>query len=207
MINLLPPDIKESYHYARRNDRLVRWVSAMGLAFVGLAIISAGGVWYLKQTASVYEGQISTAEARLQQLNQPKVVKEVKDISDNIKLAVDVLSKEVLFSKLLKQIAVVTPNDTLLSSLTISQVQGALDLTALAKDYSSATQLQINLADPNNKIFSKADIVGIACKPTASSNGTAATLTSQYPCTVNIRAQYADNNPFLYINNAKQANK
>jgi Tfp pilus assembly protein PilN len=206
MINLLPPDVKESYHYARRNTRLVHWVFAMGFAFVGLAVISAGGIWYLNQQAKEYTAQIGISEERLRQLNQPKVEKEVKDIGDSLKLAVDVLSKEVLFSKLLKQIAVATPDGTLLSNLTISQIQGALDITALARDYSAATQLQVNLADPKNRIFSKADIVGISCKyPTGAATSAADRLLYTHPCTVNIRAQYAENNPFLFINDAKQA--
>jgi hypothetical protein len=105
-----------------------------------------------------------------------------------------VLSGEVLFSKLLKQLGTLTPPNTSLSALTITQGTTGIDITANTADYNTATQLQVNLADPNNKIFSKADIVGINC----SSNDA-----GRYPCTVNIRALLADNNPFLFINDAK----
>ncbi|HYH36468.1 MAG TPA: hypothetical protein VD706_03145 [Candidatus Saccharimonadales bacterium] len=47
------------------------------------------------------------------------------------------------------------------------------------------------MADPKNKIFSKADIVSITCSDD----------NSDYPCTINIRALFAPNNPFLFINN------
>jgi hypothetical protein len=53
--------------------------------------------------------------------------------------------------------------------------------------------VQVNLADPTNKIFSKADIVSITC---SSSNA----LSPLYPCTVNVRALFVTNNPFLFIN-------
>lgn len=201
MINLLPPDIKQDYHYARRNTRLVGWVFAMALAFAGLAFISVGGIWYLNQTANDYTKQIGVLEDDLRRQNQAEVEKEVKDISNSLQLAVQVLSKEVLFSKLLRQLAVVTPNDATLSSLNISQIQGGIDISASTADYKAATQLQVNLADPTNRIFSKADIVNINCvTPSASS---AATAQSKYPCTVTIRALFANNNPFLFINNGK----
>lgn len=197
MINLLPPEVKDSYHYGRRNTRLVRWVFAMALAFVGLALISAGGIWYLHKTANDYQVQASLVEETLQRQNQKAVQKQVKDIGDSIKLAVQVLSKEVLFSQLLKQIAVVTPSNAKLSNLAITQGQGAVDISANTTDYNAATQLQLNLADPANKIFSKADIVAINCAtPTSSST----TTINPYPCTVTIRALFATNNPFLFIN-------
>lgn len=196
MINLLPPDIKDNYRFGRRNSRLIGWLTSIGLAFVGLALLSAGGLWYLKQEAKQYQTQISIAQQDLERQDQKQTEKQVKDISDNLKLAVQVLSKEVLFSQLLKQLAVVTPDNASLSSLTISQVQGAVDISANTTDYDAATQLQVNLADPANKIFSKADIVSINCGTTAA--GSTATA-SRYPCQVNVRALFADNNPFLFI--------
>lgn len=198
MINLLPPDIKESYHFARRNSRLVRWLLALGLAFAGLAVLSFTGLWYLRQQAQQYQAQISIAEQDLANQNQKQTEKQVKEIGDNLKLAVQVLSKEVLFSQLLKQLAVITPSNTTLSALNISQVQGAVDISANTTDYKAATQLQVNLADPANKIFSKADIVSINCiTPTGGS--TASPTASRYPCSVTIRALFANNNPFLFI--------
>lgn len=202
MINLLPPDVKQSYHYARRNVRLVRWAFAIGFAFVGLIILSIGGLWYLKQTTNEYNQQVAIAEANLEQQDQAAVEKQVQDISGSLKLAVQVLSKQVVFSELLKRLAVVTPNNATLSNLTISQVQGAVDISANTTDYNAATQLQVNLADPANRIFSKADIVNISCvTPTAGTES----LLSRYPCTVSIRALFATDNPFLFINGSAPA--
>lgn len=205
MINLLPPDVKESYHYARRNTRLLSWVFALGFAFAGLVLLSLGGLWYLQQQADQYQPQIAAAEANLVSQDQKAVEKEVKEISGNLKLAVQVLSKEVLFSQLLKQLAIVTPSDATLSNLTITQGVNAVDISARTADYESATQLHVNLADPANKIFSKADIVSINCAAANADGSGESTLASRYPCTVIIRALFADNNPFLFINSTKKA--
>ena len=195
MINLLPPQLKEEYYYARRNSSLMRWVMLFGLGLIGLAIISTAGGFYLHQQAKTYTAQVASAQQDLKDQNQHDVQKQVQDISSSLKLAVQVLSKEVLFSNLLKRLAVVTPQNVSLSNLSINQAQSSVDITAKTADYNAATQLQVNLIDPNNQIFDKADIVSITCAAPAAGQS------NQYPCTVIVRALFAANSPFLFISN------
>lgn len=198
MINLLPPQVKSSYSYARRNVALRKWVVIILVALVGLGAIGTFGLLALQQSSLSYSRKITQTEASLKKENYAATQKQVKDISGSFKLVVKVLSQEVLFSQLLKQIATAIPLGSNLTGLTISQTQGAIDITANAVDYRTATQVQVNLADPNNKIFSKADIVGITCRSTA--DPTATGTASLYPCNINIRALFAKDNPFLFIN-------
>jgi hypothetical protein len=162
-----------------------------------LLIIGGFGWLYMHQISSSYDKQISDSTAALQAQDLDKTQKEVKTISSSLKLAVQVLSKEVLFSKLLKQLAAAIPKNAVLATLNISQSDSAVDITANTTDYQAATQVQVNLSDPANKIFSKADIVNISCTTPTGDNGAA----TKYPCTVNIRALFSDNTPFLFINN------
>lgn len=198
MINLLPPDLKEHYLYASRNTRLSRWLVAACLALAGVVVISTAGLLYLRQISSSYDQQVAAATQTLSSQNISGVRKQVNLISSNLKLSVSVLSKEILFSKLLKQLATLTPANTSLSSLTISQGATALDIAANTADYNSATQLQVNLSDPDNKIFSKADIISISCSSASAEEGA-----KKYPCNVTIRALLAKDNPFLFINDSK----
>ena len=94
--------------------------------------------------------------------------------------------------------AAAMPQGANLTSLSItSTAQGSgLGITAEATNYTTATQVQINLADPANGIFSKADIVNITCA--SANNGSS--QNSQYPCKVTLQAQFAANNQFLFIN-------
>jgi Tfp pilus assembly protein PilN len=193
MINVLPPEIKRDYRYARRNVGLRRWVAASVIAVFGLSIIMLYGLITLDRSAATYRKQVAANEAVFQNENFTAAQKEAQDISSSFKLTIQVLSKEVLFSQLLRQVGRIIPADANLTGLTISQTQGAIDISAVAKDYSSATQVQVNLADPENKIFSKADIVSINCNAKDSD--------SAYPCTVTIRALFSANNPYLLINN------
>ncbi|MET0779520.1 MAG: hypothetical protein ABWY71_01660 [Candidatus Saccharimonadales bacterium] len=195
MINLLPPELKQEYHYARRNTSLRRIVGLFGVGLVGLVLICAVGVVYLDQTANTFKSQSEIAAKSLVDQKQDEVEKTVQGISSNLKLAVQVLSQEVLFSQLIKQLAVSIPANTNLTGLSITDVRSGVDITARTIDYRTATQLQVNLADPGNKIFAKADIVSITCVEPASGSST------KYPCTIVVRASFVKDNPFLFISN------
>lgn len=193
MINLLPPDTKSNYEYARRNVTLRRWVVLFAFALIGIGALGTYGLVAIKQSTTHYQDQVATKEEGFQEAKYAETQKQIKDISGSLKLVVKVLGQEVLFSQLLKQIAAIIPANANLTSLNISQTTGGIDISAVTKDYDTATQLQVNLADPNNKIFSKADIVSIDCKNEGA-------IDAEYPCTVEIRALFAPNNPFLFIN-------
>lgn len=193
MINLLPPEMKQGYSYARRNVTLRRWLTASIFAFLGLGLIATFGLLTLHQSNQHYNKQIAENAVIFKEEKFSETQAQVKDISNSFKLVVNVLSQEVLFSQLIQRIGATMPSNANLTGLNINQAQAAIDISAVATDYNTATQVQVNLSDPANKIFSKADIVSVSCSSTNS-------LDPRYPCTVTIRALFAANNPFLFIN-------
>ena len=196
MINLLPPQIKENMQYARRNTRLRLW--AVGLFFCILAIGATvgAGYLYLQQTTRSYAAQVQKGNDLLKAQKLEETQAEVQDLTDSLKLVVQVLSREILFSKLITQIGSALPNGSVLSELSINKVQGGLDLRATATDYQTATQVQVNLQDPKNKIFEKADIISIQCSAQVAGPEAAKT---QYPCTIQLRALFAKDSAFTFI--------
>lgn len=190
MINLLPPEVKQGYAYARRNVGLRRWVIAFAIGLVGLGAVGTVGLLSLHQSTLHYQKQVDIAKQALEKDDLKGTQKQIEDISGSFKLVVKVLSQEVLFSKLITQMGAAIPPNANLTGLTIRDTTGGLDIVAEATDYKTATQVQVNLADPENKIFSKADIISITCNR----------QDSAYPCIVNIRALFAKDNPFLFIN-------
>lgn len=193
MINLLPPEVKQSIGYARRNTMLRKWSFALLISIVGIFGIVGSGYLFLRQSINSYSSQVSQGNQTLEQQKLGDTQKQVQELTNGLKLVDQVLRREVLFSKLLSQIGAALPGGSILNSLSINKVQGGIDLQAAATDYQTATQVQVNLQDPKNQIFEKADIVNIQCTPAAS--GTAA----QYPCSVQIRALFAKNNSFTFI--------
>lgn len=199
MINLLPPDFKENISFARRNTMLRKWVIALIISITAIASTVAVGQLYLHQSTKTLSAQVqqSTEQLKIQKLEETQT--RVEGISSSLKLVVQVLGREVLFSKLLQQIGAAMPPGAVLTNLSINKLQGGLDLQVAASDYQTGTQVQVNLQDPGNKIFEKADIVSIQCA--SGENASSDPFKSQYPCTVQIRALFAKNNPFLFINN------
>jgi alpha-L-arabinofuranosidase len=194
MINLLPVELKDGYRFARRNHHLSRWVLAFLLAILGAALLTGFGWIYINHMSNVYQAQITKSEENLKARQYDQVQKQVKEMSNNLELSVQVLSKQVLFSELLKRLGSLMPKDTKLTGLTIAQTQGAIDITASAKDQTAATQVQVNLTDAKDAVFSKVDIVSINC-----AYGT----TDAYPCKATFRALFAEKNPFLFIGDTK----
>ncbi len=194
MINLIPNNLKEDIIFARRNTFLLRAsVGIIGVIIGGLLIIGAGNLYLANETKSFNKAAEQTAVAlEAQDLTATKT--RIKELSNGLKLILQVLSKEILFSKLLKQAGAVMPEGSVLSTIEISEVEGGIDINAFAKDYQTATQVQLNLADPQNKLFEKVDIVQVTCYKHAQEG-------SPYPCSVGLRALFADNNPYLFINN------
>lgn len=195
MINLLPPDTKQAYRYAERNVALLRWCAAGVVSLLIVGVIGSYGWLSVRQSMLSTDKQIASTQEDLQAAKLTEVNKRVTDISNSIKLSEKVLSQEILFSKLLKQMAAALPNGTNLTGLNIADISGGstLDITADATSYAVATQVQVNLADPTNQIFAKADIQNITCDNSIDSS-------SGYPCKITLRAQFAQNNPFLFIN-------
>ena len=193
MINLLPYDRRKEISYARKNFWLLKLCAVFGAVVLGIGLITGLGVWYLQRSERANQAQIDQTSAALKAQKLDDVQKKADEISGNITLATNVLSKQVLFSKLLQQIGAAMPANTSLNDLKITKGESGLTLSAVAVDYESATQVQVNLADPKNKIFSKADIVSINCDKAG----------SKYPCTIVVRALFGDNAPYLFIRPAK----
>lgn len=195
MINLLPPATKTAYRYAQRNVAARRWLAASLLGLVGAGVIGSYGWLSLHRSISTTNQQIASSQAVLKKENLAQTNAQVKDISNSFRLVQRVLSKEILFSRLLKQMATALPPGANLTGLDITSTAGGsgLDVAAEANSYATATQVQVNLADPSNQIFAKADIENISCDAKAAKD-------PAYPCTITLRAEFAAKNPFLFIN-------
>lgn len=208
MINLLPTDLRDSQRYAHANTLLLRWVVAGLLAVAGLGIIGGLGILYMNQTNQALDVQVKDLNASLANQELGKIKSETEDISSSIKLAVTVLSKEVLFSQLLGKLGSVTPEKASLTDLNISQEEKGVTITAQTADYDTATQLQVNLTKGKEQLFQKADIVSIDCNKSESSSENSDQNNSgtknKYPCTVIIRALFVEDNPYLFINQDKK---
>lgn len=194
MINLLPTETKKGLIYARRNTQLRKWCIIFFAAIAGVVIIVVLGQLYMDRSIKSYASQAAATSEQLKNQKLEETQKKVTDISNSLQLVLQVLSREILFSKLIQQMGTAIPPGAALSDLSINKVEGGIDLRFNAADYSTATQVHVNLQDPGNKIFDKADLLNIVCVATGAPD-------PRYPCQVAIRAQFAKNNPFSFTGN------
>lgn len=199
MINLLPEGIKEDIFYGRRNTTLRSWIVVTVISLVGVGIIVAGGLLYMEQSIHNQAAQVEQAKQNLQAQKVDETQKRVEEISSNTKLTLQVLSREILFSKLIRQIGSALPANTALQSLQIDTVQGGIQLNAFAADFNAGTQLQLNLQDPKNGVFEKADINSITCTDPNDKTTSQESKQKQFPCTASLRALFSKNNSYVYI--------
>jgi len=192
MINLLPPNEAENILYARRNTRLLKWIFVACFSIVGIGVIVGAGQIIINRTANQVRAQVVAGQESLKVQKLEETQDHVEDISSSLKLVTQVLSKQIILSELIPQIGSVLPNGTSLTSLQLNKIEGGIDLTVAAVDYQTATQVQVNLQDPDNKLFQKADINNIDCA--------AANDDPRYPCQTTIRALFVDDNPYSFLN-------
>lgn len=193
-INLLPPQHKADIVYARRNTVLKNWIIASCVGVAGIILCVAAGYYFINQSMSSAQIQVNNARTQLSAQKQDEVQKQVTSISDGVKLTLQVLQRQIFFSKLITQVAAVMPPGTSLDTLSINATQGGIDLAVSAQDYQAATQVQVNITDPSKKLFEKADILNVVC---ADAQSTA--TNSQYPCKTSIRAVFAKDSGFQYV--------
>lgn len=189
LLNLMPPDAKTSIAYARHNTRLVHWTIGCLMIIVAMAATVVLGSFYIDNSKHNLTKSIEQTKNTISTQKLDKIQAEAQNLSGGVKLIVQVLSKEIQFSKLLEQLGGLMPTGATLGNVQLSsKVNGALDLTANAVDYQSATQVQVNLQDPKNNLFEKVDTISVTCTDGAPSSS--GIVDSRYKCQIIVRALF-----------------
>lgn len=191
MINLLPPEVKEMRSYGRRNVLLVRWsLICLGAALLLVGIAGAGYFFITNAEKAAAEAKQQTEKA-IETAKLDEVSKQFDAFSGNLKTVTQILSKQVLFSQLIRQIGSVTPAGATLNSVSLSDADNALNLDFKVPTSDLAATIQVNLEDEKNGLFEKADIIQVSCITDAN---------KQQSCTVSVRALYRKDANFLFLN-------
>ncbi|MBX4188694.1 hypothetical protein KW792_01185 [Candidatus Saccharibacteria bacterium] len=183
MINLLPPSRAESIRYGRQNATLRKWIFGALIAIGGLVVIVIAGWVYMDEQSKNLQKDIALTNQQLKAQNLESVQKDAKEISGDVQVINKILSQEIRFSELIKAIAGIMPPGTELGTMSLSnKVSGGIDIIAKSQYGSSVSLIVANLTDPQNQLFSKADVISVSCDPKP---------TEPFPCTVNLRALFS----------------
>lgn len=191
MINLLPPDYKLNIEYGRRNSQLIGWVIVMAVVIVGITAMSAFGIFYIHQNTKNQQHLTQISKDRMASQNVEQTKTDLQTLSDNVNTIVQILNKQLLFSKMLSTIGGVLPKGTALNDINLSSTDLGVDLNVGATDRATATQAFVNISDTKNGFFDKADLISITC---SDSSG------KKYGCTAAIRVTLKTDSSFYFLN-------
>ena len=134
MINLSPDDYKESLRYARRSSKLLRWVGGTLYYSDGCLLTQLIGFTYLKSETKHTKKSMPVSRKIKKIMTLRVRYQDCREYFRSLKLIVQVLSKQVLFFSGINQTGgLVMPENTVLSNIEISKVEGGIDLSAETK--------------------------------------------------------------------------
>jgi hypothetical protein len=193
VINLITPDAKRDIFYARKNTRLLQILLRSYILLATLIIVIGFGYFWINRTATSLDSQAASARVAIATQNLDQVQQQAESISNSLKLINQVLSKQILFSKLFRQMGAIMPTGSALSQISVEKIEGGISFSADARDATTASQVQVNLSSPDAKLFQSVDIINLDCSADSATD-------SAYPCSISLRAQFAKDSGFYFIN-------
>lgn len=204
MINLLPTKVKENITYGRRNRILVRWVWAMVIVICGVVAMTVFGQYFINKNVRSLEAAAAVTQTRIEKQNLAGTQKDIQTLSNNFTTVTQLLSKQVLFSKIFNKIGSIMPSGAYLSGITLTTSSTSMDINVLATSREAATQAFVNISDPKNGLFDKADLISVTCQSnntnsTASTTPSSPTTQKKYPCTALIKVTMKTDSSFYFL--------
>lgn len=137
-------------------------------------------------------------EQRIANQNLESTQKEIETLSNNMKTVLQILNKQLLFSKVLTKIGSVLPVDSALTGVNLSATDSAIELEIVSSNRTAASQAFVNISDPKNGLFEKADLLSVECPKTPSRAD---------PCTTAIKVVIKTDSSFYYLNSVSGASR
>lgn len=175
MINLLPTEEKRQLRAARSNTLLLRY-NILLIGVVACMLVAIGFTYiYLNTTKETAEATINENKAKVS--NFAKVETEATTFRSNLATAKQILDREVVYTKVILEIAHTMPTGTILETLNLDSATfgTATTLTAKAKSYDQAIALKEALQ--KSTLFSDVHFESITLNDSD---------TTGYPFTVNL---------------------
>lgn len=204
MINLLPTELQDSIKYGRHNRVLLHWLVAILIVIASIGLMTIFGQMYINKNAQSLARVARVTQDRISAQNLQSTQKDIQALSNNFTTVVQLLNRQLLFSKLFVKIGSIVPQGAILSGITLATGNTALDLNVMALDREAATQAFVNISDGENGLFEKADLISINCIQPGSNDKQEV---SKYPCNAAIKVIIKTDSSFYFLNTITGGNK
>lgn len=155
MINLLPPEYKQSIKFAQLNVVLARYIVVALITSVVVGGVMLFGVQAAENNRRNIQNSLSADIAQASELESTN--KEAQKLADNIDVIAELLDSEIQFSELLREIGSVIPAGVALADLTITDDQ--TEPLLLEVDARSEAAIGVFLENLNNsELFAGGEI-------------------------------------------------
>jgi len=197
MINLLPDGIKKEIIYGKRNRILVGWIFTVVAVIIAVGTMTVFGKIYISKNTDNIQSITELTKQRIEDQDLASTQKDVETLSNNFKTVTQLLSKQLLFSKLFVKIGSIIPDKAILSGITLSTEELAIDLNIAATNRDAATQSFVNISDTKNGLFDKADLLSVSCN---TGTAEASSMSSKYPCVAMIKVVMKADSNYYFLN-------
>lgn len=156
MISLLPPLDRKELNAARANTLLIRYVFLV-LALIGFLLLELIVVYaFLKTDQTSKEAEVRENEQKA--IEYASVKKEATEFSTNLKMAAEIMKKQVPYVAILREFSNTMPANTVIERIEVSSatigVPNKLNIKARSRDDVLAFKNAFN----NSKYFGDASI-------------------------------------------------
>lgn len=160
MINLLSPQDKKELRAARLNVLLRRYNLLVLLTLVGVAAVFMSAIIFAYSQTAIARGDIERDQQDSSQYTE--VQQEAEQFENNLTIAKRILADEIIYSKVITDIAGILPSNVRLNNLTLNPdtFDNPSVLDARTTGYDAALNLKTTLEDSN--IFQDVSIANIA---------------------------------------------
>lgn len=133
-INLLPPEIKEQYEFAKKNRSIFSWITSLFFVMVVFTGFSYYGYLFLKEKLEAAESEVSKKEQTIRE--DKDIEKDAKNLSDRLQVYKKIDKERIYWSKAIEEIANRTPSNLYLINIKATddtKIRGSITGSAVDK--------------------------------------------------------------------------
>jgi HAMP domain-containing protein len=198
MINLMPDYLRQEVGYARRNYVLLKWLMAIGVAIIAVGLMTMFGQYYINRNTKSLQATAEITQTRINSQNLQETQADIQGLSNNFITITQLLKRQLLFSKMFVKIGGIIPQGAILRGITLSTTtSAAIDLNVIAANREAATLAFVNISDPTNGLFDKADLLSVSCSTVTAETEA---LSARYPCSAMIKVVIKTDSSFYFLN-------
>jgi hypothetical protein len=174
MINLLPQEMKQDFHYGRRNSQVLRWLVTVIFGILMLLVVAAIGRLTIQTARNQTLAQKQVLEDQLKTADYDTINGEYSDFSSGLSNVKKLYQQQVLYSRLIRKLGTLLPPGAKITNISIGDKDRAVSLNFDNDAEGMGPTIQLNLTDQSKQVVNKTTqlfnenlILPVAGAPTA----------------------------------------